>query len=577
MVDLTSMAGGLGTTWLTDLASRLARIREKRRKELASLQDVFAGDLVELVQRYIEPTVQLINPIEHRDELPPLSAEAAPLRRTINEFIELKIPEHDGRHVMFLLADAGMGKTSALVILKLLDLTAFWPKDYRFELAKLGPDTLHRVEKIENKGECILLLDALDEDPAAFGRFKARLEEILESTRNFRRIVITCRTQFLPPVDPSPFGDRRYFSFAGFLCNLRYLSPFSDEQVDEYLRKVFLTGFARILQGRSRVSRAKSILSSIGSLRMRPLILSYIEDLIELPNEMQSEVFLLYSGLVDRWLLRETRSLRKKYGDSAPTSIQLRICCEALASRLHTNRLGSAPSAFLSEVLSDKNLELFEVLDFGGRSLLNNDSSGAFRFAHRTIEEFLVVSYTVRDAISRPLSVGTLESRMPASDEMVNMLFSFARMVDNRTIAKLPGLSNVYFKSQQEKIEWLSALSSKFSIEQKSFPDRGGYLRPSLGISILNKHFDLQKIGTTLEGLDLSFASLKSANMAGYRLRYARLDFANLEGANLCGADLTNASLKKANLRNANLTDALLEGADLEGAILEGATCPAYH
>lgn len=70
-----------------------------------------------------------------------------------------------GHTQLFILSDAGMGKTSLLLMLKLAHLFSFWPKRYNCLLLKLGPDTLERLRAHPNKGDTVLLLDALDEDP----------------------------------------------------------------------------------------------------------------------------------------------------------------------------------------------------------------------------------------------------------------------------------------------------------------------------------------------------------------------------------------------------------------------------
>jgi len=64
---------------------------------------------------------------------------------------------------LFILGDAGMGKTSLLLMLKLMDLGGFWPKKFTSYLHKLNEFTLETISKIENKKSTILLLDALDE------------------------------------------------------------------------------------------------------------------------------------------------------------------------------------------------------------------------------------------------------------------------------------------------------------------------------------------------------------------------------------------------------------------------------
>jgi uncharacterized protein YjbI with pentapeptide repeats len=68
-----------------------------------------------------------------------------------------------------------------------------------------------------------------------------------------------------------------------------------------------------------------------------------------------------------------------------------------------------------------------------------------------------------------------------------------------------------------------------------------------------------------LAGADLSFLSLRKAN----------LHAANLRGANLIRADLGQADLSQADLREADLSGANLVGADLSGARLTGAQLSA--
>merc|ERR1712098_323230 len=139
---------------------------------------------------------------------------------------------------MFVLADAGMGKTSLLMMLKLSHLMAFWPKGYECELLKLGPSTLDEINRIENKTQTVLLLDSLDEDSQCkTGGTAERLTKILEVSITFYRVIITCRTQFFPQTAESAFNTMGKISFNNYDCPLIYLSLFTNEQVDAYLEK----------------------------------------------------------------------------------------------------------------------------------------------------------------------------------------------------------------------------------------------------------------------------------------------------------------------------------------------------
>ena len=77
--------------------------------------------------------------------------------------------------------------------------------------------------------------------------------------------------------------------------------------------------------------------------------------------------------------------------------------------------------------------------------------------------------------------------------------------------------------------------------------------------------------------VDLSYARLEGANLAGAHLGRADLTFARLGRANLTGAHLERANLTGAHLERANLTYMHLEGADLIGAHLEKANLAGAH
>jgi uncharacterized protein YjbI with pentapeptide repeats len=75
----------------------------------------------------------------------------------------------------------------------------------------------------------------------------------------------------------------------------------------------------------------------------------------------------------------------------------------------------------------------------------------------------------------------------------------------------------------------------------------------------------------TKAGIDLSYADLRDAYMAGADLCRAYLPDAYLSNANLTGADLSNANLRGADLYGADLSNADLYGADLGEADLRRA------
>ncbi|MCP4698134.1 MAG: effector protein PipB, partial [Gammaproteobacteria bacterium] len=222
----------ISTDWLKPLLKKLLVLHDQRNREIIEIADIFS-DPVQLAKYYVQPKCQHHNPADS-DEDDVRSEIDIPIFNILNKFMDKEVTVRDGRHQMFILSDAGMGKTSLLMMLKLSHLTAFWPKGYGCVLLKLGGDTLDKIKEIENKKNTLLLLDALDEDPRAWGRIKDRLLELLENTQAFRRVILSCRTQFFPEKDLDPFGSAGRVVVGGFRCPMLFLSLFDEERVEAY-------------------------------------------------------------------------------------------------------------------------------------------------------------------------------------------------------------------------------------------------------------------------------------------------------------------------------------------------------
>lgn len=77
--------------------------------------------------------------------------------------------------------------------------------------------------------------------------------------------------------------------------------------------------------------------------------------------------------------------------------------------------------------------------------------------------------------------------------------------------------------------------------------------------------------GANLEQAVLGGADLSGANLAGAQLQEADLEHADLTGVDLRGAALKEADLERATLKGADLRGAALVGADLQYAVMDGA------
>jgi formylglycine-generating enzyme required for sulfatase activity len=413
--------------WLKPLAAKLKKIRDEREAEIRKISDSF-GDPELLARYYVEPNCQHHNPADHEEDEAPISQVKAPVFKLINDFLNKKIDDslRDGRTQLFILADAGMGKTSLLVMLKLAHILAFWPKGYDCLLLKLGPDTLKAISEQANKANTILLLDALDEDPTAWGRFEERLIELLLETKNFRRVLITCRTQFFPETGADPFGNPGRVTVSGFICPMLFLSLFDDRQVSDYLRKRFPDPWHHGLTGRENERRrhAEQLLKPMRSLRSRPLLLAHI-DLLEVKAQQWNE-YTTYEALIETWLLREVRKLASQGVKPLPLKADLWAACTAVAVQMQSQGQRTLSQADLQELVTAMpaigNIERF---DFGGRSLMNRTSDHTYRFSHYSIQEFLVVHALVKgglDAIKAACPKATQPLQVRATAQMLDFV-----------------------------------------------------------------------------------------------------------------------------------------------------------
>jgi len=358
------------------LSKALLAIHNERSASFREIEDTF-GDPISLAKNYIEPYCQQFNPADFDDETRSLIREL--LTSRIEHF--LRGPEVTKHRQLLILADSGMGKTSCLMILKLSQLTAFWPKPYKVHLLKLGPQTIEKISKLDHR-KTVLLLDALDEDPTARGRVTARLTELLVATQKFFRVIFTCRTQFFSAGD-DPFDRRGITEVGGFSCPVVYLSLFDDTQVNDYLACKFPNDAGKI-------ARALPILKQMKSLKFRPMLLTHIDDLLDSQITNWTPLT-VYEALINAWLHRERRKMSaQRNPEDVPLLADLLKACTVLAKIMFFNGETKISQSEIDKARTfNSNITDISEVDITGRSLLNRNSQGDFRFAHYSLQEYL--------------------------------------------------------------------------------------------------------------------------------------------------------------------------------------------
>ncbi len=309
-----------------------------------------------------------------------------------------------------ILGDSGMGKTAFMLNLYMAYYAPFnfqrkpqqQMKLFRFQPPDIeNPvDILDRIKKItdEEAQNTILLLDGLDEDPYILSKapnisddevFVNRLNRIASETRRFSDVVITCRTQYFPQEELQDYElnirkpDRGFYKL-----NKYYLFPFSDGEVRKYLNKKY--GRFKFWHW-SKKTAADKLVKNSHKLMSRPMLLSYLDDLLLEEKEYQFS-YQIYETLIKKWFRRESEKWKKT--DERPQFIDsLQRFTRKTALQIYRN-WESEGVLYLSkadalQIAQTHQIEL-KPEEVKGKSLLTCDPLLNWKFAHKSILEYFL-------------------------------------------------------------------------------------------------------------------------------------------------------------------------------------------
>ncbi|NIR49564.1 hypothetical protein GWO43_13775 [candidate division KSB1 bacterium] len=343
--------------------------------------DFYPKDVIRQSTRYyVRPDYTNMDPA-HEPEIRQTISATDPLFDKIEELLNDKASD---RHFI-LFADSGMGKSSFVLNYYAQNRLRSRRKRRRLVVVPLGrPGVDDYIQRIGNKKETVIFLDAFDEDTKAIGDHKKRLTELMKLCQDFRRVLITCRTQFftrkeeipehtgIVRIEPHAKGGK-YYEFWKL-----YLAPLDDAKVARYIRKRF-----HFWQPRKR-RKARALVNKVPLLSVRPMLLTHIPDLINEDVKVEFS-FQLYEILVNKWYERE-----RGWIDPAT----LKSFSEDLAIELYKKRKQRRgeymPHSEIIAFASNHNLDV-ESWKLTGRSLLNRNAENQFKFSHRSIMEYLFV------------------------------------------------------------------------------------------------------------------------------------------------------------------------------------------
>ncbi len=377
--------------------------------------------------------------------------------------------ESDDRH-LFLFADSGMGKTTFLINFFAWEHRLIRRTRWRTRLISLANRSANeqiRAVPLADRKTTNLFLDALDEDQLAIGRVSSRISEIFGLTEGFRRVVITCRTQFFESDDqipestgvarvgPTPARRSKHYSVRKL-----YLSPFDETQVKQFLVRRFPG-----LLGMQQRRRARELVKRVPSLSVRPMLLAHMPDLLDTTIKLDRTID-VYEAMIEAWAMRE-----RDWIDPST----LRLFSAHLAIDLFFNKSSRGGEfAKPEEITRLANALGITVTDdrLTARSLLNRTSEGNYKFAHRSILEYLV-AIQLKD-----LGDGT---SVDITDQMANFLLEVLGCESLQRNALLDKVNfHVALNAPERRLGYLT----NFSLYQTHLGNEEPAALHSVGVSV---------------------------------------------------------------------------------------------
>lgn len=387
-------------TGITFLLKYLYNLFLKRKNNL-NLKPYYTNAVLQSSKKkYIRSKCQNIDP---SNEIEYDSNFAFAVREDLLNFFlknvfRIKDPE---QKYYLVLGDAGMGKTTFLLNLFRLynnNIRNLVFSNVKMKLLPLGEnfdDLIKVVSDIPDPQRTVLMLDALDESNLFFheetNNYSKFFDKLISSVSQFRQVIITCRTNFFINEKDEPFELRiKKYNTEGngfHIIKKVYLSPFNQSDVKKYLNKTFPFWEFK------KKEKATKIILSTRDIFFRPMLLSYINDLVKL-NKNDFLKFEVYETLIEAWINRESN----KYPESERYIFKnnLYYFTYELAIHIYNNykENGYFISFYDSQKIAAKNNINLNELEIRSRTLLNRNSNGDYKFSHKTILECILAYFS---------------------------------------------------------------------------------------------------------------------------------------------------------------------------------------
>ena len=312
---------------------------------------------------------------------------------------EVLTRNNTNRDLYCVLGGSGMGKTTFAIHLFKEYVWKYKKESLPFEISffSLSDDSvIERINEIEDQKDHVLILDALDESSQAAKNFSSYIDKLEKAIKDFRIVIITCRTQFFKTEEEELKESklRNYGINKGFRTyNRQYISPLADEDIADFIDKKYPFRFLKpsTYKNKEKREKAKLIIRSSGNIMVRPLMLSYIDGLLGDSNDIVTTND-MYKHLISSWIGREADMIsgadeRAKIKD-AIWSLSQKLAVDLYKNRRRRNGYYIASAEF-DQFKTANNYDSIDY-SFDSRSLVNRNSSGDIKFAHKSFLEFFL-------------------------------------------------------------------------------------------------------------------------------------------------------------------------------------------
>ena len=381
----------------------LSRTRKWRKEYIKNGLEHSYGDYLAPERQHCYVPTQCQGTPPHNFDEPDEAVTSAPKQELVKFFIdEVFTKDNTNRRLYCIFAGSGMGKTTFSVQLFVEYIHRYKESTLPYDIYLRDLGDAKVIEQIKSLSDeigdkahrSILILDALDENLQAsedFEAFRTKLEEVIAP---FKFVVITCRSQFFPNEDEMPeysnirinTTDKNLLSY-----NKIYICPFSPSDITLYISKKYKGWGSKNRQLRKQ---AIAIIDKCKHLMARPVLLSYIDDLIDENRNYTTESD-IYETLIKRWLKREV-------GNIPDTAVrmdrynELVAFSQKLAERMYQNWRETGDFRLDGQTMNDfcqKNHFDKIHYQFRRRSLINHDAAGAFKFSHKSFLEYFLAQH----------------------------------------------------------------------------------------------------------------------------------------------------------------------------------------